>query len=164
MARRKEPESASKAVTRASTTTVAERVDIIADVMRRGQWVRGASSAPLAEEWGLAVNTVEQLASEAWRRVCSEADDAAAARPTIAGTLTVALAQSAAAREHKATAMLADTWSRVVGARAPEKHMHAVVVAQYDAMPKAGKVQWLRERARELEAEADRLEAAGESG
>lgn len=137
---------------------VAVRVDQIADLMRRGQWDRGVSGQPLAEAWGLELKTVELHAAEAWRRVCSEADDAAEARPTIAGTLATSLAQAAASREYKAVASLADVWSKVVGARAPERHEHAVVVAQYEALPRAGKAQWLRERAAALIAEADRLE------
>jgi hypothetical protein len=150
------------AITRTRDGIIVARVAHIADIMRRGAWERGVTGKELAAEWGLPATTVEHYSKEAWKRVCAEADDAAAARPTIAGTLSVALAQSADRRDHKSTAALADTWSRVVGARAPEKHMHAVVVAQYDAMPKAGKVEWLRERARELEAEAARLEAEGE--
>ncbi len=144
-----------RAVTRAEPSVVAARVDRIAEIMRAGQWVRGCTGQVLADEWGIPLTTVEHNAGEAWRRVCAEADDATKARPTIAGTL----AQSAEAREHRTTAQLADVWSRVVGARAPERHEHAVVVAQYDAMPKGGKVTWLRERAAALEAEASRLEA-----
>lgn len=148
-----------KAVTRAAPATVAERVDTIASIMRSGAWVRGETGKKLARSWGLAVNTVEQLSSEAWRRVCAEADDAARVRPTIAGTLAVALAQSADDQNHRATAMLADTYSRVVGARAPDRVEHAVVVAQYEALPRDGKVSWLKERAKRMLAEAARLEA-----
>jgi hypothetical protein len=101
-------------------------VDLIADVMRRGEWVRGESAGLLAAEWGVAKNTVEQLSAEAWRRVCEEADDAEQARPTIAGTLAVSLAQAAESREYKAVASLGDVWSKVVGARAPERTQHDV--------------------------------------
>ena len=147
------------AVTRArASPTVAARIDLIAEVMRRGQWVRGDSCIPLAKEWGVEIKTVEIHAAEAWRRVCAEADDASAARPTIAGTLATSLAQAAEAREYKAVASLADVWSKVVGARAPERHEHAVVVAQYEALPAAGKAAWLRERAAAMLAEAARLE------
>lgn len=154
-----------KEVTRARATSaeVETRIAEIRMRMRAGIWVRGDSAEELAIEWGVAVATVEGYSAEAWRRVCAEADDAAAARPTIAGTVSVALAQAAGAREYKAVAMLADTWSKVVGARAPERHEHAHVVAQFEALPREGKVTWLRERAARLMAEADRLElnAAG---
>lgn len=150
---------ASEAVTRASPPTVAARVDAIAQMMRDGIWERGETAPVLAQEWSVATNTVEQLSSEAWRRVCAESNDADQVRPTIAGTLAVALVQSARARSHKTTAQLADVYSRVVGARAAERVEHAVVVAQFEALPAAGKAAWLRERAARMLAEADRLEA-----
>lgn len=156
----------SRGVTRAKAAAppeMASRIDAIAEIMRAGAWVRGSSVVEMAAEWGIAVSTAENYSAEAWRRVCAEADDAAQVRPTIAGTLAVALAQSAAAQSHKTTAMLADTWSKVVGARAAERHEHAVVVAQYEALPREGKVAWLRERAKRMLAEADLLEA-DESG
>ena len=128
-------------------------------IMRRGAWVRGVTGPELAAELGVSVETMKQDAAEAWRRVCAEADDAEGARPTIAGTLAVALAQSAESRSHKTTAQLADAWSRVVGARAPERHEHAVVVARFEALPRDGKVAWLREQARRLLEQADALEA-----
>lgn len=126
--------------------------------MRAGLWIRGETASELATEWGLAVATVEGYSAEAWRRICADANDAEHARPTIAGTLAVALEQSAGARNHKATAMLADTWSRVVGARAAERHEHSVIVAQFEALPPAGKAAWLRERAARMLDEAERLD------
>jgi hypothetical protein len=54
--------------------------------------------------------------------------------------------------------MLADTWSRVVGARAAERHEHSVIVAQFEALPPAGKAAWLRERAARMLDEAERLD------
>jgi len=131
-------------------------------MMRAGQWTPGETGRVLAKSFGVPLTTVEHYAAEAWRRVCAEADDAAKARPTIAGTLATSLSQAAAEREYKAVASLADVWSKVVGARAPERHEHAVVVAQYEALPPAGKAAWLRERAAAMIAEADRLEMAPE--
>lgn len=154
----------SSAVTRARATPaeVASRVESIVAIMKAGTWQPGASGPILAEDWGLPLTTIEHYAAEAWRRVCAGADDAAAARPTIAGTLATSLAQAAAAREYKAVASLADVWSKVVGARAPERHEHAVVVAQYEALPPSGKAAWLRERAAAMLEEATRLEVAPE--
>lgn len=145
---------------RASNGVVEQRMAEIMARMRAGLWIRGESAPAFAEEWGIAVATVEGYSAEAWRRICAEADDAEQARPTIAGTLAVALEQSAGARNHKATAMLADTWSRVVGARAAERHEHSVIVAQFEALPPAGKASWLRERAARMLAEADRIESS----
>ncbi len=149
--------------TRAAPDVAAERVDIIAARMRFGAWVRGKTGKELAKEWDVPLTTVEHLSAEAWRRVCAEANDADKVRPTIAGTLAVALAQSAEAQSHKTTAQLADTWSRVVGARAAERHEVAVVVAQYDALPRAGKIAALEARVVQLQAEIARLKA-DESG
>jgi hypothetical protein len=114
-------------------------VDAIVCIMRAGRWVPGESGKALAESWGLPLTTIEHYTKEAWRRVCAEANDAVEARPTIAGTLATSLAQAAEEREYKAVASLADVWSKVVGARAPERHEHAVVVANYEALPPSGK-------------------------
>jgi len=97
----------------------AGRVDQIAATMRAGLWDRGNSAAALAKEWGLSVSRVEDLSAEAWRRVCAESNDADAARPTIAGTLSVSLAEAYQVRDYSSVAKLGDTWSKVVGARAP---------------------------------------------
>lgn len=138
---------------------VEQRIAVIATMMREGRWSRGETADVLAVEWELSPSTVRDYSAEAWRRVCAAADDATTMRPTIAGTLAVALAQSAEARDHSSTAKLGDTLSRVIGARAPERHEVAVVIAKYESWPKGERVKWLRERAEELRAEADRLEA-----
>lgn len=49
--------------------------------------------------------------------------------------------------------------NRMLGLHAPQRHEVAVVVAQYDALPKPQKAQWLRDKAAALLAEADRLDA-----
>lgn len=104
---------------KAPPDVTASRVNHIAGIMRANQWVRGESGRFLADEWGWTLARVERLSAEAWRRVCAEANDAEAARPTIAGYLSTSLASAHGEREYKAVATLADTWSKVVGARAP---------------------------------------------
>lgn len=106
---------------RAKPQQTAERVDCIADMMRDGAWQRGQSDVMLAEEWGIAPSTVRNYSAEAWRRICGEADDAELARPTIAGTLLTNLAKADGDRKYGEVARIADVWSRVVGARAPEE-------------------------------------------
>lgn len=96
-------------------------MDAIADLMREGLWLRGQSDKVFAEEWKLTPKRVRDLSAEAWRRVCSEADDAEKARPTIAGTLMTNLARADSAGKYGEVARVADVWSRVVGARAPDK-------------------------------------------
>jgi hypothetical protein len=51
------------------------RVLAIMRVMRDGRWVRGVTSAALAEKWGLSPSTTDQYANEAWRRVRAELED-----------------------------------------------------------------------------------------
>lgn len=164
MTARKRGGDASKALTRAKATPseTAERVDRIADLMRRGEWERGVSGPVLAKEWGLADNTVTQLASEASRVVAREVVDPTAVTETVATTLAAGLQQAARRKEFRAMAQLADVWTRVVGARAPERHEHAVVVAQFEALPREGKLRWVRERIEKLQEAERALLAAGE--
>ena len=105
---------------RATIATTAARVDFIASRMRRGEWERGKTARELAAEWGISVSRVEDLSAEAWRRVCAEATDADRAKPTISGTLQIALAEAFHGGQYRAVAQLADVYSRIVGARAPE--------------------------------------------
>lgn len=100
----------------------AERVNQAAELMRTGGYQRGQTDKLLAQEWGLSESRVRDLTAEAWRRVCAEAEDADKARPTIAGMLMTNLAKADVAEKYQDVARLADVWSRVVGARAPEKH------------------------------------------
>lgn len=150
----------SKAVTRqrATPTTVSERVERIAGLMRRLEWQRGETAPVLAKEWGLAVNTVEQLASEASRMVAREVTDPDGLKVEVASVLRANLHRASQAGEFKAVASLGDVVTRIVGARAPERHEHAHVVAHFDALPPPEKARWLREKAAAMLAEADRIE------
>ena len=152
--------TADKAVTRARATPAetAERVEEIADMMRTGMWVRGMSAPTLAERWGLATATVEALSAEASRVVAREVKDPEALKTEVATVLRENLHRASRASEYKAVASLADVVTKIMGARAPERHEHAHVVASYEAMPAVEKVKWLRTKAAELAAEADRLE------
>lgn len=49
--------------------SVVERIEHIMGMMARLEWVRGRSAKPLAELWGLSVNTVEHNSVEASRIV-----------------------------------------------------------------------------------------------
>lgn len=152
----------SKAVTRVRPTTVAERVERIVGMMSRNEWRRGDSAPVLAEEWGLAVNTVEQLASEASRIVAREVTDPDRVKVDVSAVLMGDLRRASQAADFGNVARIGDVVTRIVGARAPERHEHAVVVAQYEALPPKARAQWLRDRAATMLAEADRLDA--ESG
>ena len=79
----------------------------MAAMMRAGTWERGRTAKALGRAWGLSQSRAEELAAEAWRRVCAEADDADQARPTIAGHLSTALAEAHEARRLGEVAKLA---------------------------------------------------------
>lgn len=97
-----------------------QRVQHIIEMMSLGEWLRGQTITVLAAEWGISESRVKDLSAEAWRRVCATADDAHTIRPTIAGSLMVALERAMAAGRYGDVARLADVWTRIVGARAPE--------------------------------------------
>ncbi len=137
----------------------AERVDRIVEIMRRDAWVRGETGPLLAEEWGLSEATVKKMAAEASRAVARAIADPDKLKADVAAVLVANLYRASDAREFGDVAKLGDVVTKIVGARAPERHEHAVVVAQYDALPRVGKVAWLRERASRFLAEAKRLEA-----
>lgn len=134
-----------------STQVVAERIEIIADIMRRGEWRPGKSHEALCVEWGISTSRIMQMTSEAWRRVCYEANDPAEMRPEIAGILRQNMARADAQGKFTAVAKLADTWTKVIGARAPTRHEHAHVVAQFDQLDSKGKLEWIEERIAKLE-------------
>jgi len=135
----------------ASKQVVAERIEHIADIMRRGLWRPGESHKPLCVEWGISSSRIFQMTAEAWRRVCYEANDPAAMRPEIAGILRQNMARADAQQKYQAVAKLADTWTKVIGARAPVKHEHAHVVAQFEQLDTRGKLAWIEERIAKLE-------------
>lgn len=146
-----------------SALTVPERVNIIADLMREGLWQRGKSAQEWADTWGLNKNTVEHNAAEAWKRVCAEADDPEKMRPEIAGILRSNLSRADKVMNFRAIASLAETYTKVIGARAPERHEHAVVIAQFDSLDKKGKLEWIQKRIDKLqEAKQALLEESSE--
>lgn len=118
-----------KGITRARAREVDDRVDHIEGLMRELSYVRGKSNRALAAEWGCSVAAVNDYAAEAGRRLRSEVTDASEVTATVATTLRANLERASEAREFKAVASLADVWTKIVGARAPEKHEHTVVRA-----------------------------------
>lgn len=148
-----------KAVTRArvATATVAERVERIAEMMRQDEWVRGQSAAPLADEWGVAVNTVEQLASEASRIIAREVTDPMKLKEDVSVILVENLRRASKDREYRAVASLGDVVTKIAGARAPEKHQHAHVVATYEQLDAPSRLAQLDDAIATLTAERDAL-------
>ena len=135
----------------ASQAETAARVDEIYEMMRMGEWNRGKSGIDFAAKHGISESRVKQLAAEAWRRVSKEADSPDEMRPEISGILRTNLAKADRVSNFRAIASLAETWSKIIGARAPERHEHAVVVAQFDALTQEGKIKWIEDRIAKLQ-------------
>ncbi len=154
-------QSTDKAVTRAraTPTETAARVETIADMMRRGLWLRGDSAPLLAEQWGLAIATVEALSAEASRIVAREVQDPKAMRDEVATVLRENLHRASQAGEFKAVASLGDVVTKILGARAPEKHEHVHAGARYDGMSDADRLAWLDEMIAKFTEERARVSA-----
>ena len=87
-------------------------------------WVRGKTGAEVAARWGLAVESVGQLAAEAWRRV--RAQDPSYVRDKLASALeesieAVRVADEPATAKAKAIAVVTGAWAPLVGANAASK-------------------------------------------
>ncbi len=135
----------------ATPAEIAERVDYIYNIMARGEWEPGKSGKPLAIEWGISIPRVEQLASEAWRRVARDANNPDIIRPEISAILRKNLHKADKQGSFNAIAKLADTYSKIIGARAPERHEHAVIIAQFEHLDTQGRIAWIDDRIKMLE-------------
>ena len=130
--------------------TVDARVTHILDLMSSGQWVRGVTAGELATKWEIPLSTVENSSAEAWRTWKRLSNDADKVRPEVAAILHERLQYSNARRNVREVVAIADVYTRVVGARAAERHEHAVVIAQFDSLPFEGKLRWIDERIEKL--------------
>lgn len=146
------PLERTKAVTRVSPTTVAQRVERIVGMMRRNEWVRGESAAVLAAEWGLATNTVEQLSSEASRVVAREVTDPERVKVDVSTILMRDIERASAAAEFGDVARIADVVTKIVGAREPERREVDVSVRQYAQLSRERKIELLDAQIAKLQA------------
>lgn len=126
------------------------RVTEILDLMSSGQWVRGVTAGQLAAKWGIPLSTVENSSAEAWRTWKRLSNDADKMRPEVAAVLHERLQYSNARRNVREVVAIADVFTRVIGARAAERHEHAVVIAQFESLPPKGKIEWIDERIAKL--------------
>ncbi len=129
--------------------------------MAAGLWVKGKTGKAFAKKWGVTVSTIENYSAEAWRNVCAASDDSDKVRPKIAGLLFVAAQRAFDLYKFDSLAKCADTLSKVTGARAAERHEHAVVIAQFDALDRHGKIEYFRQSIAEAESAIALLEAEG---
>ena len=72
-------------------------------------------------------------------------------QPEIAGILRKNLHKADSAGNFRAIASLAETYTKVIGARAPERHEHAVIIAQFDSLNREGKIEWIDKRISKLQ-------------
>ena len=122
-----------------------ERVERIVGMMRSLTWVRGKSNHELADAWGIPLGTVNGLAAVASRVVRAEVRDPDA----VTDTVCVRLDRVVRTGEDKDAVRAADVWSRITGARAPERVEHGVAPMSpegFDALPLEGKIAWLDDR------------------
>lgn len=121
-------EPASPAPARTSLT-VEERIDFIAGMMERLEWVRGKSAKQLAAQWGLAKDTVEGHAAEASRRIVGDKDEAI--RDITAGARQL-MRRMLDASDAKGFTSVANLLADVAGAKAPVKQEHKVAGVSLD--------------------------------
>jgi hypothetical protein len=111
------------------------RIAHIAGMMRRLEWIRGESGLALQVEWKLGKDRVEQLASEASKRVRAEVVDRDAVQETVACALDKVLRDASKKSGSKAARTViqaAKVWSTVTGANAPKRFEINATISSYD--------------------------------
>jgi len=111
---------------------VAERIDIITDMMRRCLYRRGRTDKHLAREWGMSLAQVQQDAAEASRRAKAEISNENYLDVTVDYHLENALLMATKQKDPRAVAAVASTWATVK--RAGNKHVdfHGVARAKIE--------------------------------
>jgi len=147
----------------------AHQVDrIVAGIVERmvsGEWVAGKSHRELAEAEKVSVDRVKDWATEAGRclRILAMTDKEDL-RARNQARLDMVFSSALTDGAHAAAVGALAEQARLLGLNAPEKHEHAVVVAQYEQLAPPQQAAWLRERAARLLAEAERLETLALEG
>lgn len=142
-----------KGITRAKKPEVQERVTVIADLMRSLSWRRGVTNRELASKWNVSLDAVNDYAATASHVVRSEVTNPEEVSGTVATTLAENLRRASDAAEFGDVAKIADVWTRIVGARAPEKVEHTV----YAAMQPPQMLEHVQAQIRKLQAVEARL-------
>jgi hypothetical protein len=151
-----------RTLSRARAAEVDGIVAGIVDLMVTGGWVAGLSHRELAEQHKVSVERVKDWATEAGRtlRILSMVDkDELRARNQ--ARLDAIASTAYAAGEYGDAVRAVSEQNKLLGLNAPERHEHAHVVAKYEQMQPTERAEWLRERARLMLEEADRLDDAG---
>ena len=109
---------------KASAPPVAERIQIIEDMMLSLQWKRGRSVRFLAREWGVSEVSVRGHASEASRRVRKDYCDVNEAARDISVVLTETMTDAHIDGDRQNAIRAAQVLGQVSGAMAPFRHEH----------------------------------------
>ncbi len=118
--------------------SIEDRLAHIVGMMERLEWQRGKSAPMLAEQWGLAVGTVENDSAEASRRVTADASEVRRDITLGGRRLLKEALENGQARDFATIGkLLAD----VSGANAPQQHQFGTL----DATPE-GAARLVRER------------------
>lgn len=102
--------------------TRSDRVDIIYAMMDRGEWIRGVSGPPLAKQWGVDERTVRAYAAEAWNILKRSVANPEEVQTDVSTILRRDIERASAEGRYSDTAKLGDVLTRILGARAAEKH------------------------------------------
>lgn len=128
-----------------------ERVEVCADLMRSGKWVRRKTPERLAKEWEVSPVTVAGYSSEASRRVAWENTDRETVKNTCSNALALNIDRATKDRKYGDVAKIADVWTKVTGAREPEKHEHLHAIERFEQMSPRSKIMWLNERIQQMQ-------------
>lgn len=127
-------------------------------MMTAGEWRTGQSHALLAARYGVAPATVRHWSAQASQLIRLSMGDGEEVRARLAAMLEGYAATAMESTDVRAATGAVRTLAELLGL-ITQRHEHAVVVAQYEQLPRQGKAQWLRDKAAALLAEAERLEA-----
>jgi hypothetical protein len=144
------------------------RVKYIVNLMLCGKWNPTVSQPAMARANRVPLHWIEEDTKLAWAQFCKLSDDPDTVRPELAGILRKNLlacdAMANDVAKFKAVAAIAKIYAGLVGAAAPTKHQHAVVVSQYDALDPAGKAKMLAEKIEALNEMKEELLLCVDSG
>ena len=117
-----------------SRATIEERIDLIEGIMRRAAWERGRTSRALALQWTCSVGTVNDYAAEAGRRVRAEVTDPDVVSVTVSAALSTIVREGLRDGDRASVIRAGDVWTRIAGARQPERHQVVMTDAEADAL------------------------------
>ena len=135
------------------------RIEACKSLMRADRWSPEAKEK-LQLEWGVSHQTMSLIAVEASRCVRREIarhTDPAEVTELLSQRLARGVAEASDKGDWRSLARLADVWSRIVGARAPERVAVSDDLAGYTRASREEQIAWLDRTIAQLERERQRL-------